>query len=1339
MSSVFRKIWRWSASIVAGLVIVLAMAVGAFRLFLPQLPEYQAQIETWATQALGRPLKIGNIDARLSLEGPLIVFRDTVVLAPDGVTPVVNANSISVVISMMDLLFEQELAVSSVRIEGILLEVEQLEDGRFYVLNRVLPAEPRDADEPGTGNATLMPNGRYEIRNATIRLSSARRPGQPLEFQQATLDVDKTNRELSLGININLPGNLGSSLRITANTENLDAGPGKQDWQILFQARGLDLAGWKSVLPDTIDVPSEGRGDATVWAALGSQGIENGIVDLDLHGLVLSDPNPNPDSDPDPGSGATFQHLAGKFEWVKQPDNWQFKLLDLSVERGGRIWNADAIRLEVARDNGDGRLLYMTADRIHLDDVQPFLPWVPDETLRDRLIALDAKGVVSDLNVQFASQGDGGSDYSLRARLSGAGISAMDTLPGVRGITGRVKANEDGGELELASVGMAVDFPKVFKGPLTFDQAHGKLSWQRSAGGIKIRGADVVLANQDIYTYSTLRLELRNDGSAPVIDLETQIKDGNVANKTAYLPIVKLSDKAREWVDRSVVSGRIPEGRMVLRGPLDKFPFSDGEGRFSVDFLLKELVLDYREGWPEIRDLDTHVVFEGPGLSVDVLDGNMAGNHIVKARAEIPVLRDARLRVRGQTEGTVNAGLDYLAAIPAGERYIEAINGLETSGRARIGLDLYLPLKEIQNNTLKLDMQLVDAAVRPAGLKNGLEKVNGRLLLKDGDLSGQGVDAIYLGKPVRVDVSPDPSSSDVKATLMLLRGWSDADELMEEFFPIIKPWASGKTDWFAVARFPSADSEQPVTVSARSVLGGMGLSLPRPMFKSTEDVRMLEVLYTLHSREQRTLELALGDDVRAYLDFRTEEDDFKLTFGDIALGGKVPDRSGEAGLGISGKTAFLQLDEWLALDNGESRDPDAQGLADILKRADIQVDQFRALAQDIGSANLQLRNVNDEWVVEINSENILGQVTVPQDEAGELATRVDMERMILLGSGEEDENQEPTLDGADPRTLRPHEIRVKNFGIADMRFGTLEAIASKAPMGLNLDVIRTTHPSFGSEGVGSWLVTADGQMTGLKLQLESSDILETFKALGLGEMISGESASAEVDVYWRGGPDRNFRSSLSGQVRLQLDDGTVADIDPGAGRALGLLSIAALPRRLTLDFRDVFDEGLAFDRISGDFNLVDGNAYTSNLVMKGPSVGIAISGRTGLVDRTYDQIAVVHANIGSTLPLAGALAGGPTLGAALLIFSEVFKQPLQGMTRARYKVSGSWDNPDVERLELTSPAPPSRPEAPAGEEVETTSLDETSLLRELEAEALADEPEQLDKQAPEPEKEDGNR
>jgi len=141
-------------------------------------------------------------------------------------------------------------------------------------------------------------------------------------------------------------------------------------------------------------------------------------------------------------------------------------------------------------------------------------------------------------------------------------------------------------------------------------------------------------------------------------------------------------------------------------------------------------------------------------------------------------------------------------------------------------------------------------------------------------------------------------------------------------------------------------------------------------------------------------------------------------------------------------------------------------------------------------------------------------------------------------------------------------------------------------------------------------------------------------------------------------------------------------LSPGAGRVLGLASIAALPRRLALDFSDITDKGLAFDNVHGDFDLRDGNAYTENVLLKGPAGEIGLIGRVGLKNKDYDQIAVVTGNVASSLsiPAAGALVGGPIVGAAVLLFTQVFKQPLNGLTRGYYRITGGWDNPTVERI-----------------------------------------------------------
>jgi uncharacterized protein YhdP len=129
------------------------------------------------------------------------------------------------------------------------------------------------------------------------------------------------------------------------------------------------------------------------------------------------------------------------------------------------------------------------------------------------------------------------------------------------------------------------------------------------------------------------------------------------------------------------------------------------------------------------------------------------------------------------------------------------------------------------------------------------------------------------------------------------------------------------------------------------------------------------------------------------------------------------------------------------------------------------------------------------------------------------------------------------------------------------------------------------------------------------------------------------------------------------------------------------MSIAALPRRLALDFRDVFEEGFAFDEISGDFRVVDGNAYTNTLKFSGPAAEIGVVGRTGLGARDYRQQIVVTTEPGNMLPTVAALIAGPGAGAALFVFTKLFKEPLKGIGRASYCLTGDWDAPTVEPIE----------------------------------------------------------
>ncbi len=77
---------------------------------------------------------------------------------------------------------------------------------------------------------------------------------------------------------------------------------------------------------------------------------------------------------------------------------------------------------------------------------------------------------------------------------------------------------------------------------------------------------------------------------------------------------------------------------------------------------------------------------------------------------------------------------------------------------------------------------------------------------------------------------------------------------------------------------------------------------------------------------------------------------------------------------------------------------------------------------------------------------------------------------------------------------------------------------------------------------------------------------------------------------------------------------------------------------------------------------------------------MGIVGRTGLATEDYDQTIVVSGNPSGPLAVAGALAAGPVIGAGVLVLSQLFKDQLQGLTRAYYHVTGPWAAPVVQRI-----------------------------------------------------------
>jgi uncharacterized protein YhdP len=327
--------------------------------------------------------------------------------------------------------------------------------------------------------------------------------------------------------------------------------------------------------------------------------------------------------------------------------------------------------------------------------------------------------------------------------------------------------------------------------------------------------------------------------------------------------------------------------------------------------------------------------------------------------------------------------------------------------------------------------------------------------------------------------------------------------------------------------------------------------------------------------------------------------------------------------------------------------------------------------------------------VDVVSDDITGQLNIPFSFDDDTPLDLNLSKLDIgarSGGG--------PATHTDPRDLPALRGRVDELLLSDRKVGMLRFGLEKVPQGVKLTSFELRGESFAANAHGNWLMPPEGDdraaQSSLTLDIASTDAREMLRAFNYHDVVTAKRANVHAVLTWPGGPDEHMLGRSSGSVMIEMADGQLLGLQPGAGgRALGLMSLSALPRRLALDFSDLTDQGLSFDSIHGDFELKSGDAFTTNLLLRGPAAEIGMVGRTGLGTRDYDHTAIVTGDLGGSLGVAGTVVGGPVVGAALLLFSQIFKEPLKGATRGYYRITGPWDNPKVEQIDKAKAELPS--------------------------------------------------
>ena len=237
MKSFLQRLLKYLAYLAAGVVILLAVAVGLFRLFLPRLPEYQDEIKAWASAAIGMQVNFSGMDARWGLSGPQLEFYDAELTRGAPVSRVIAAEQVSIGIALTRFLADRTLVVNRVVIRDTDLEVRQLPNGEWWIQGIALKDLP--IEQPGAGDNL----GDIEVTAEDVALNLIL-PGdeEPKAFEISRVSVRSEAQRLTLDGMVALPESLGTQLRIGA-TQLLDGRGNGGGWDVTVDASDLNLEG----------------------------------------------------------------------------------------------------------------------------------------------------------------------------------------------------------------------------------------------------------------------------------------------------------------------------------------------------------------------------------------------------------------------------------------------------------------------------------------------------------------------------------------------------------------------------------------------------------------------------------------------------------------------------------------------------------------------------------------------------------------------------------------------------------------------------------------------------------------------------------------------------------------------------------------------------------------------------------------------------------------------------------------------------------------------------------------------------------------------------------------
>lgn len=1268
-NSMLKTTWRWSYRIAFAAVFLVGLAFASTVVvlrywILPNIGQYREDIAASITRASGQRVTIGAIDANWERLRPHLALREVQVFDRQG-RPALVLQNVDGTLSWWTLLVG-EVRLHSLEISDPALSIRRDAEGRIFIAG----IELNQPDSDSGFADWLLQQSRIVIRNAVVEWRDEKRQAPPLTLSRVNLRLENSGRRHRFGLQAIPPAGLAGPLDIRADLKgekvaDLAAWKGS----VYTRLDRTDIAAWQAWLAFPY-VLRQGHGGVQAWLGFGAGKINELTADLRLNDVAARLGSDLPELE--------LRELSGRLGWRELKGGYEFRMerLSFSAQKGV---NLPATDLLVRRIRAQGKKpveVEIRANGLSLEPLVKLADALPlPQEARSNLTKLSPQGSFRDFSLNWSGEWNAPQRYAVKGHFNGLGMKPQDKLPGFSGLSGDLDASEKGGVMALNSKGVRADFPGLFSESLELDALTAQMNWKVREKNWELNLTSLSLANAHLA--GTLFGSYKTAGGTPgVIDLTGQFSRADARQVGRYIPLT-IGQATRDWLNTSLLAGQSNDVRLRLKGNLADFPFADGKrGLFEVAGKATGGVLEYATGWPKIENIAVDLLFRGARMEITAHKGNTDGMQVTKTRVLIANLLapDEILEVEGDAQGPTGDMLKFIDKSPVSGMIDGFTEGMSASGNGNFKLKLKMPLRHSKDTQVSGSYQFVNNRVYLGVDWPALERVNGGLEFTESAVNIPGITAVALGGPASISGATQKDgivrlNAQGRATAAGMRGLTD--------HPAIR-YLSGAANWRGVISIRKKQADMVV----ESPLVGLASNLPAPFGKQAADAVPLRIEKKMADAGRDLVQFDYGKVLSVLLSRRQENGKMLIERGAVNVGSTATLPT-LPGIWLTAELPLLDLDHWRAV-LGQATDktplPDIAGL-------DLKFAALDVLGKRLNDLRLSGKMQEGTWQASVQSRELAGNVNWNPEGRGHL--RAHLSHLTIPGAA-------PAKLGVPTETPKEKELPAldvvaDDFMVEQKKLGKLDLLAVQQGGDWRIEKLHISNPEASLQMDGLWQGWRRKPRTRVNLHLDVQDLGKLLARLGYPDTVKRGAATLDGKLSWAGSPHEIDYPSLLGNLKLEAKNGQFLKIEPGAGKLIGLLSLQALPQRLTLDFRDVFSEGFAFSSISGNARINRGVAHTDDLMLEGPAAKVRIQGETDLAGETQNLKVRVVPQLGEGVSVAGAFLGGPAVGIAALLAQKLLKDPIGQMAAYEYSITGTWDNPNVAKIGRNAVAPTEQP------------------------------------------------